>query len=282
MILPWLVALAVAAALTLAARRAGEAPSPWLPASPATPPAKSRRKISPMNDRLLAAALADLPSPTSVVAPGSTAFDAAAGGRRPDYLGAPAWAYYATFASVDPAGNKRWGGSTCATFLAYWMARSNVGADGGWPAAMIDRAPDDAYGAPGSGFQPGASLSKVVGGAKAAGIYVAADSTGFELRPGDAYHQDHPPAANSDHVGVVQSVGPPRGDGTREVQTIDGGQAAKVVVPGADAAANATLSRGASARWQVRVLSADGRTLSLGGVPARLLGVARGAPNVLA
>ena len=64
--------------------------------------------------------------------------------------------------------------------------------------------------------------------------------------------------------------------------TIDGGQGAAVQVPGADDAANAALSRGASARWQARVLSADGRTLSLGGVPARILGVVRATPEAVA
>ena len=272
MILPWLLALGAVAALALTLR--SDTASPWLPAPS---PTKPRGKSNPMNDRLLAAALADLPDASAVVSPGSPTtgdrFDAAAGGRRPDYLGAPAWAYYTTFASVAPDGSKRWGGSTCATFVAYWMAKA-----AGWPASMVDRSPADAFGAPGSGFQPGMSLAKVVGGAKAAGLYVTADSPGFEFRPGDVYHQDHPPAANSDHVGVVRSVGEPRADGTREVVTVDGGQGAAVQLPGADAAANAALSRGASARWQARVLSADGRTLSLGGVPARLLGVVRGAP----
>jgi hypothetical protein len=56
----------------------------------------------------------------------------------------------------------------------------------------------------------------------------------------------------------VRSVGEPRPDGTREVSTVDGGQ-----------------GTGTDARWQTRILSADGRTLSLDGVPARLLGVVR-------
>lgn len=277
MILPFLVALAIGAALTLAVRRA-EAPSPWLPPAPRTPPTRLARKSSPMNDKLLAAALADLPDASAVVRPGDPDFEAAAGGRRPDYLGAPAWRYYSTFASVDPAGNKRWGGSTCSTFLGKWMGQA------GWPGDLLDRAADDpvAPGAPGTSFQPGASLSREVAGAKRRGWYVPADSEGFDLRPGDAYHVDHEGRPNSDHVGVVKGVGDPRTDGTREVVTIDGGQGAAVQLPGADAAANAALSRGASARWQTRTLSADGRTLTLGSAPARVLGVIRATPEAVA
>ena len=272
----WLLAFGAAAALALALR--SDTTSPWLPASPShtKPRGKSSGRSSPMNDRLLAAALNLIPDAGTVIAPGSPAFDAVAGGRRPDYLGAPAWAYYSTFASVDPAGNKRWGGSTCSTFLAYWMGMT------GWPADLIDRAPSDAFGAPGGGFAPGASLSKIVGGGKRRGWYVAADSHGFQLQPGDIYHVDHVGHPNSDHVGLVRSVGDPRADGTRVAETIDGGQAAAVNVPGASAEANAALSRGASARWQSRTLSADGRTLSLGGVPARILGVVRAAPESVA
>ena len=124
MILPWLLVLLGAAALAVGLR--SDTASPWLPAPPTKPPQKGSPMSSP-NARLLAAALADLPDASAVVSPGSPAFDAAAGGRRPDYLGAPAWAYYTTFASVAPDGSKRWGGSTCSTVLAYWMAQGRAG-----------------------------------------------------------------------------------------------------------------------------------------------------------
>jgi hypothetical protein len=57
---------------------------------------------------------------------------------------------------------------------------------------------------------------------------------------------------------VVLSVSAPEADGTRRVETADGG-----------------AEDGATVMRHERVLSADGSTLTLGGAPARMLGVAR-------
>jgi hypothetical protein len=203
-----------------------------------------------MNDDLLAVVLQQIPDESTIIQPGSNEFDDVAGGRRGEAFGAPAWAYYSTFAGQNPDGSKRSGGTTCSTFVAYWMSRA-----GGWPADMIDRAPTDPV-APGGGYTPGSSLSKIIFGAKRRGWYKNAGS--LDLQPGDVYHVVHPQHANSDHIGIVRAVGEAEQDGTREVCTVDGGQ-----------------GTGADARWQSRILSADGTTLSLDGVPARLLGWVR-------
>jgi hypothetical protein len=206
-----------------------------------------------MNDRLLAAVLELLPESSTVLHPGDAALDAVYGGKRPDAYGDRAWRYYQRKIGPDKSG-----GTTCGTTLAYWMGRA------GWPSDMIDRAPDDEFGAPGAKFTPGMSVSYFVAGAKRRGWYVEEAAVGV-LQPGDAYHVDRPPKPNSDHVGVVISVSAPAADGTRTVETGDGG-----------------AEDGATVKRNRRTLSADGSTLTLGGAPARLLGVVRPKPEVVA
>ena len=202
-----------------------------------------------MNDSLLAAALQQISDAETVIQPGSPEFNAVGGGPQFVCCGQPAWPYYQMVVSIAPP---RSGGTTCSTFLAYWMSVA-----GGWPADMIDRKPTDAD-APGGGFVPGLSLSKIIAGAKKRGWYHDAQAGDVGLQPGDIYHVDHPAHPNSDHVGIVREVRDPGPDGTREIGTIDGGQGS-----------------GADARWQTRILSADGKTIALDGIAARLLGVVR-------
>lgn len=214
-----------------------------------------------MNERLLDEATRLVPGDV-VLRPGDAALDPVYGGRVADQYGAPAWAYYSTKIGPDTSG-----GTTCSTVLAYLMSRA------GWPMDMIDRAPTDPV-APGGGFTPGMSMSKIVYGAKhppkRSGRSVWYLDAPVEPLLGDAYHVDHPPKANSDHVGVVVRVGDRAADGTREIVTIDGG-----------------AGSGADVQRQTRVLSADGRTLTLilpNGVrvPARMLGVIRAKEEAIA
>jgi hypothetical protein len=196
--------------------------------------------VSPMNAALLGAGRDLVPDASTVLRPGDARLDPVYGGRVADVAGAPAWRYY----DVKLADGSS-GGTTCGVALAYLLGRA------GWPADMVNRAPDDAW-APGGGFVPGLHVSKIVGGARSRGFYLGPQA-GPQV--GDAYHVDHPGRPNSDHVGLVKYVGAPLPNGTRAVVTIDGGQ-----------------ETGATVREEERVLSADGRTLTLGGVPARVLG----------
>lgn len=190
------------------------------------------------NPKILAAALALLPSPSDHLEPPDAGLDPVYGGRRGEMFGAPSWRYYQT--RLDASG--RSGGSTCGIVVGYLAGLA------GWPRELLNRAADDAW-APGERFTPGHPIIALVGGAKAAGLYIPAP---VELRPGDVYHVDHPPKPNSDHVGIVMSV-----DG-QTVGTLDGGQGS-----------------GATIKRNVRQLSPDGRTIALDGLPAHLLGVIR-------
>jgi hypothetical protein len=211
----------------------------------ATPPS-TQPSLSPLDAALLAAGRDLVPAPSTILRPGDPALDVVYGGRLPDVFGAPAWGYYET----KLAGGRS-GGTTCGIVLAYLMARA------GWPRGMINRLPSDP--APGVGFTPGWHVTRIVEGAKRRGWYLAPPAG---PRVGDAYHVDHPPKPNSDHVGLVESVSPARADGTRTVTTIDGGQ-----------------GTGADVQRQTRTLSADGRALTLNGVPARVLGWIRASAS---
>ena len=199
-----------------------------------------------MNDQLLQAALATLPDSKTILRPSDAAIDPIYGGGRREAFGAPAWNYYQML--LDANGRK--GGTTCGTVLAYWMSLA------GWPADMVNRKTDDPV-APGGGFKPGVQITEETEGAKKRGWYLTPDKVGTDWSAGDGYHVDHPPKANSDHVGVVISVSA-NGDGTFTIETGDGGQ-----------------EGGASIKRNLRTLSADGKTLTLDGVPARVLGVIR-------
>ncbi len=203
--------------------------------------------LPPLNAALLAVATQLFPNNATVLQPGSPLFDVIHGGRRPDAFGAPSWGYYSIFVGRNADGSPRSGGTTCGVVLGYELARAR------WPADMINRLPTDA--APGSGFDIGMHVTKFIAGARERGWYHGAP---FEPQPGDGYHADHPPKPNSDHVGVIVSVSAPRADGTREVVTVDGGQ-----------------PPGWYAHRNTRILSADGRTLTLSGVPARVVGYIR-------
>lgn len=202
-----------------------------------------------LNDRLLAAARELVPPgspPLTPDAPGGP-LDAAYGGRLANAYGRPAWSYY-----QELTGPSKSGGTTCGVALAYFMSLAR------WPSQMINRSTTDPV-APGGGFVPGLHISKIVGGAQGRGWYLR-PATAWQ--PGDVYHVDHPPKPNSDHVGVVESVIPLPG-GTYSVSTIDGGQG-----PGD------YVSR------QTRILSADGKTITLNGVQARVLGIIRASGNI--
>ena len=244
MIYGWILlagaALAVAFGLRSSSGAAAPSVGPWLPA---------KKEGRTLNDALLSAVLELLPTASTVLRPGDAALDPVYGGRRADAFGAPAWGYYQRKIASGS------GGTTCGTVLAYWMGRA------GWPLDMIDRAPTDPV-APGASFTPGLSVSKIIDGAKRRGWYQAG---GMSWQPGDAYHVDHPPRVNSDHVGAVVSVSAPRADGTRIIETGDGGQ-----------------GDGADVKRNLRTLSADGSTLTLDGVPARVLGTLRATPQAIA
>jgi hypothetical protein len=182
-----------------------------------------------------------MPSPT---------WDAILGGRRGEVFGGPAWGYYQTW--VGPSEAQRVsGGTTCGIVLAYLLAKS------GAPVDMVNRLPTDPV-APGSGFVPGAHISKALAGAKKAGLYIDKPR---RLVPGWAYWIDHEGRPGSDHVGTVYAVGPVKPDGTREVLTADGGQTCPNDQPSTQCM-----------KFQTRTLSADGSTLTLAGSVARLLG----------
>jgi len=235
----WLIGLAIAAAVLLFARKTSGP-------SPAIAGGAKRKGASKLNDDLLTAATELVPDASTVLRPGDPRIDPVYGGRMGDRFGAPAWGYYQVL--LDANGKK--GGTTCVITLGYLMGRS------GWPADMVNRPADDKFGAPGSGMRPGSM--KVIDAAKVHGFYKLPELVGAAWLPGDAYHIDHPPRPNSDHVGTVASVSDPAADGTRQVETIDGGQGA-----------------GADIKRNVRTLSADGKTLALGGDVARVLGVIR-------
>jgi len=203
-------------------------------APPSTDPAPG---TPPLNAALLAAGHELLPAPSLILRPGAPELDPVYGGRLPGG-GDGKWRYYET-------GH----GTTCGVTLAYLMGRA------GWPGDLVNRDPDDAYGAPGGGFEIGAHISKIVGGALRRHWYLE-PGPGVVPRPGDAYHVDRPPKVNSDHVGLVESISSPRSDGTRLLVTVDGGQGAT----------------GADVKRSTRTLSADGRTLATNGAPARMLG----------
>ena len=201
--------------------------------------------LSPLDAALLREARALVPEGVTL-RPGDTALDPVYGGRIPDAFDSPAWRYY-----QERVGPGKSGGTTCGVTLAYLLGKA------GWPADMVNRDPSDPY-APGGGFSVGMHIARIVSGAERPDRrwYRAPGASGDALpRPGDAYHVDHPPKLNSDHVGVVESVSAPRADGTRAVTTIDGGQ-----------------GTGADVKRNERVLSADGRTLTLGMTPARVRG----------
>jgi hypothetical protein len=136
--------------------------------------------------------------------------------------------------------------------LAFWMGKA------GFPADMVNRKVDDAD-APGGGFMPGSQITKEVGGAQKHGFYMKPDAVGTDWQPGDAYHVDHPPKANSDHVGVVVAA-TPNADGSVTIETGDGGQGS-----------------GADIKRTLRTLSADGKTLTNNEtrIAARVLGIIR-------
>jgi hypothetical protein len=248
--MPYLIGLAFLVALVLVVKstKPGE--------KPAEKPAE-KPKGTTLNDRLLAATLELLPTATTVLKPGAQILDVVYGGRKPDLYGGPVWGYYQTYLGENPDGSKKSGGTTCSTVLAYLLGKSD------WPADMIDRAPTDPV--PGGGFTPGRSLTNIVYGAKKAARKWYLEKPGANLRPGDAYHIDHEGKLNSDHVGVILEVGDALPDGTRRIVTADGGQG----------------HPGYEVHWNARILSADGSTLTLNGVPARLLGAIR-APELLA
>ncbi len=237
---PFLLVIPVAIAVLLLAKKANE--------NRIGPVAST--SSSPLSSRLLSATLELLPSSSTVLKPGDPIVDIIYGGRRPDVLGGPTFGYYSTYLREDKDGNKVSGGTTCAITLAYLMGKA------GWPADMINRLSTDVV--PGGGFVPGAHITRMVTGARARkrGWYIDHPT---ELLPGDAYHIDHPEKPNSDHVGEVVGVGEKRADGTRLIETADGGQG----------------HPGYYIHRNTRTLSADGKTLTLNGVPARVLGVIR-------
>jgi hypothetical protein len=204
-----------------------------------------------LNRAALDAARAMLP-PGATLRPDDAAIDPVYGGRKGELHGAPVWTYYQTVLGESEDGTVRSGGTTCGIALAYVLGQA------GWPRDMVNRRVDDPW-SPGGGFEAGAHLMRLVGGAKRRGWYLGPGASGA-WRPGDVYHVDHPPKINSDHVGLVERVEALSGGGAR-VTTIDGGQ-----------------ERGAVIARRVRVLSADGRTLTLDSVPARVLGVIRASP----
>jgi hypothetical protein len=208
-----------------------------------------------MNEDLLTAGTALVPTGTTlhpVLGTPDPVLDPVYGGRGPDMNGAPSWKYYQMILGRNADGSVRKGGTTCVITLTYLMGLS------GWPKEMINRDPADQW-ATGSGFTPGSM--KLISVAKKLGYYkdpVTAFS-GDGWQAGDGYHIDHPEKPNSDHVGMVSAVSAPAADGTRTVETIDGGQ-----------------GTGADITRSLRKLSADGKTLTSPlGVSARVLGIIR-------
>jgi hypothetical protein len=241
--MPYVLGLVALMVVLLVAKSTSEEKPVAATKPPEKPEKKGKRTL---NDALLDANLKFVPDATTVLSPGNPILDVAYGGRLPDMHGGPAWKYYQTY--LDDA--KKSGGTTCSTWLAYVMALA------GWPAEMIDRSTTDP--APGGGFTPGWSMTKIVAGAQRKGWYRKKPAAG-DWQRSDVYHIDHAEKPNSDHVGQVLEVGDPQPDGTRRVVTLDGGQG----------------QPGYHVQWQTRILSADGSTLTLQGVPARVLGLIR-------
>jgi len=256
---PWIAALAVVAAVGWllsqkqqepVAGAGGAPPAPGGAPPPPPAPAPAPKKGRTLNDALLASTLELLPTSSTVLRPGDAVLDGVYGQRKPDAFGAPVWGYYQTILGKNDDGTPRKGGTTCGIVLAYEMAKA------GWPVEMINRLPTDPV-APGSGFTPGLHISKIVGYAQKKGWYKR--TPGTDLQPGDAYHIDHPEKPNSDHVGVIVGVN------GNQIETADGGQ-----------------ETGATVKRNVRTLSADGKTLTLDGRSARVLGVIRATPEAVA
>ena len=248
------VALAAAAGLVVLARRTGPT-------------------AATLSARLRASALASLPDTGVIVTLGSAEWDLMLGGRKPDYLGGPTWGFYSTFAGTNADGTARKGGTTCGTVAAYWAAKA------GFPVELIDRLPSDPV--PGSGFNPGASISKLYAGAKARGWMLSAPSSStassstavsgvgaagaVELQAGDYYCVVHDgatyngQASSGEHVGVVLDVSAPNAEGSRTVRTADGGQ---------------TCGGNQCAHWNTRTLTRAGQ-LVLDGAAGRLAWIVR-------
>ncbi len=261
------LALVVGVAYLLARARKG-AVVLTLPASGAPPPAPSSAPApapaaDTPNARLLAAALASLPSSSAVLKPPSPLWDQILGGKLADYLDGLTWGYFATWVGKNADGSKKKGGTTCGIVVAYWAAVA------GWPRPWINRKKGDPV-APGDGFAPGLHISKIREGARKDGwliTFAAAPSSGpkappatsisgvpVELQPGDLYATEKPgglifdgQSVDSTHVGVIKSVGPPDGKGNREVITIDGGQTCQ-----------GDAGPVQCAHWNTRVLSPNG------------------------
>ena len=260
----FLVGLALVAAFMLLARKIADEkpaleekkpPPPGDKPPPATakptPATPTKKRTGKLNDDLLAAALAVVPPGTvlhPVLGTPDPVLDPVYGGRKPDMNGAPAWAYYQMILGKNPDGSVRKGGTTCVITLTYFAALA------GWPKEMINREPTDQW-ATGGGFTPGSM--KFLDVAKKRSWYKSGAAIG-DWQATDAYHIDHVGKPNSDHVGLVETVSDPAADGTRQIGTIDGGQ-----------------GTGADIQRNTRTLSADGKTLTLNSVPARVLGVIR-------
>lgn len=203
------------------------------------------------------AALDTLPDKYSILTGDDPTWNEMLGGNKSTYLGGDSWRYYSVFAGENPDGTKRKGGTTCGVVAAYWASKA------GWPADMINRAPDDPF-APGGGFTNGAHISKIHEGARKRGWLISSPSAD-DVRAGDylcmvrsgATYDGK--AASGEHVDVVLDVGEPDSSGKRTITTADGGQ---------------SCGGSQCAHWNERVLTGDGMLTGVG-EPARLAWIVR-------
>lgn len=151
-------------------------------------------------DTLVAAALASLPNPDTVLGEPSPEWDELLGGRKSPNQ----WRYY-----------ERGYGTTCGVVAAAWAEKA------GWPAELINRDPPG-----GSGFKIGEHISRLHDGAKKLGwLHTPVAGELPDLRPGDILGTTHPSVDKSgnpitgEHVDVVLS-----NDGQGNLETADGGQ----------------------------------------------------------
>lgn len=173
---------------------------------------------------LLAAVLADLPTPDSTLSETSNPdrWDALLGGK----TGSGTWGRY-----------ERGYGTTCGVAANGWLLE--VGA----PPEMINAAPPG-----GSGFTIGAHISRINQGAQSLG-WLRTPTRGQlpDFKPGDLYEINHTTSDGSDgtHIGVVLSVTPSEDGQSLAVETADGGQGTRQAQSAKRSTRTFSLSSGA-------------------------------------
>ena len=162
-----------------------------------------RKGSGTMSLRLVNVALAYLPTSSSTLGEGDPRWDALLGGK----VGEGRWKYY-----------QRGYGTTCGIVAAALLEEA------GGPPELINRDPPG-----GSGFTPGAHISRLYEGAQKLGLLRKPDEGQVpDLRRGDIYGSTRPAKdkdgnpLSGEHVGCV--VGLDAAADSLAIETVDGGQ----------------------------------------------------------